>query len=223
MSLCLLNGVVIGFWFGGGEVRGVMSGEVPRDSYITTRGTYVGDRIILTKGIAVEGTALIAREKRDEVRSVLSADELDRCARFLRDPGISVVAEARVALEVGGVHALHDPTEGGLATGLWELAQAANVGLVIDEAAILVLPECDRLCHHFGLNPLGLIGSGSLLISVAPDKADETVTRLHVQEIHAAVIGEVRPPEDGCTLRSPNGTVRPLPKFDRDEITRLYE
>lgn len=204
-------------------VVGHMLGEVPRDSYITTRGTCVGDQIILTKGIAVEGTALIAREKRSELRSVLSADELDRCARFLRDPGISVVAEARVALEAGGIHAMHDPTEGGLATGLWELAQAADVGLAIDEAAILVLPECDRLCRHFGLNPLGLIGSGSLLISAVPDKADEIVTRLRVHEIHAVVIGEIRPHEAGCTLRSPDGTVRQLPKFDRDEITRLYE
>lgn len=203
-------------------VVGHMLGEVPRDRYITTRGTCVGDRIILTKGIAVEGTALIAREKRDELRSVLSADELDRCAWFLRDPGISVVAEARVALEVGGVHALHDPTEGGLATGLWELAQAADVGLAIDEAAILVLPECDRLCHHFGLNPLGLIGSGSLLIAVAPPQADAVVHRLQANGIHAAVIGEVLAQESGCLLRAVDGSTRPLPKFDRDEITRIF-
>lgn len=203
-------------------VVGHMLGEVPRDSYITTRGTCVGDQIILTKGIAVEGTALIARERREELRSIFSTDELDRCARFLRDPGISVVPEARLALEVGGVHAMHDPTEGGLATGLWELAQAADVGLAIDEAAILVLPECERLCRHFGLNPMGLIGSGSLLIAAAPQQADAIVLRLRANGIHAAVIGDVLTQEAGCLLRNADGTIRPLPKFDRDEITRLF-
>lgn len=204
-------------------VVGHMLGEAPRDGYLTASGVRVGDRLILTKGIAVEGTALIAREKRGELQTILTDDDLNRCAAFLHVPGISVVHEARLALEVGGVHALHDPTEGGLGTGLWEMAQAGGVGLAIDEASIRVLPECERICRYFRLDPLGLIGSGSLLISAAPDHADAIVRRLREQGVAAAVIGAVVPAEQGCVLRSAAGKERPLPQFARDEITRLFE
>jgi hydrogenase maturation factor len=163
-------------------VVGHMLGEAPRDGYVAASGARIGDRVILTKQIAIEGTALMVREKRKELVGVLPADELACCARFLRIPGISVVKEARAALEVGGVHALHDPTEGGLATGLGELAQAADVGLLIDEAAIPLLPECVQLCRHFGLDPLGLIASGSLLIAAAPDRVEAIVTRLRMRD-----------------------------------------
>jgi len=137
-------------------------------------------------------------------------------------PGISVVREARLALQAGGVHAMHDPTEGGLATGLREMAQASGVGLAIFEASIPVLPECERLCRHFHLDPLGLIGSGSLLISAAPGQADAIVSCLKAEGVPASVIGEVVPVGRGCLLRSAGGGERPLPQFARDEITRLF-
>lgn len=204
-------------------VVGHMLGEAPREGFITSRGARAGDRVILTKGIAVEGTALIAREKRSELQGVFPDDELRRCAGFLHIPGISVVEEARLAQDVGGVHAMHDPTEGGLATGLWELAHASDMGLAVDEASILVLPECERLCRHFGLDPLGLIGSGSLLIVAARERADAIVERLQGRDLHAAVIGDIVPPEMGCLFRSRDGKVRPLPTFACDEIARLFE
>jgi hydrogenase expression/formation protein HypE len=138
-------------------------------------------------------------------------------------PGISVVRDAQLALEAGGVHALHDPTEGGVATGLWELAQAAKVGLVIDETQLPLLPECETLCRHFGLDPLGLIGSGSLLIAAARDRRAAIVERLRSEGIAAAEIGEVVSAEQGCQMRSADGSLRPLPTFPRDEITRLFQ
>jgi len=204
-------------------VAGQMLGEVAPDGYVTSRGARVGDALILTKGIAVEGTAIIAREKQNDLSGVLSAADLRRCANFLRVPGISVVREARLALEVGGVHALHDPTEGGVATGLWELAQASEVGLVIAEDQLPLLPECVTLCHHFGLDPLGLIGSGSLLIAAAKDRAGAIVERLQSEGIAASEIGEVVPADQGCRVRSADQSLCPLPAFLRDEITRLFE
>jgi hydrogenase maturation factor len=126
-------------------------------------------------------------------------------------------------LEVGGVHALHDPTEGGLATGLWELAEASGVGLVIDEHRVPVLLECDALCTHFGLSPWGLIASGALLISAARLSAAAIVERLHGEGIVAAEIGEIVPRERGCRLRSVDGTGNPLSVFSRDEIARLFD
>ena len=204
-------------------VIGQMLGEVGHDAYVRGAGARAGDAIILTKGIAVEGTALIAREKPDALAGVMEERELQRCAGFLRDPGISVVKDARLALEAGEVHALHDPTEGGIATGLWELAEAAGLGLRVDADRLPVLPECALMCRHLGLDPLGLIGSGSLLIAAPHEDARRIVQRLSDANIAAAVIGELTSADEGHRLRSADGRLESLPQFSRDELTRLFE
>ncbi len=202
---------------------GQLLGEVAPDRYLTSAGARIGDVLILTKGIAVEGTAVIVREKRDALCGVVSEAELRRWAGFLHEPGISVVRDARLALEVGGIHALHDPTEGGIATGLWELAEASKVGLVVDRRRIAVLPECETLCRVLGLDPLGLIASGALLIAADRDRAGEILHRLSAEGISAAAIGEVVPAERGVLMRMADDSTQPLPTFPRDEITRLFE
>jgi hydrogenase expression/formation protein HypE len=203
-------------------VVGHMLGETARGDYVCTSGVQVGDEILLTKGIAVEATALIAREKEAELKTVLSEGDLARCRGFLHDPGISVVRDACLAQAGGTVHAMHDPTEGGLATGLWELAQAANVGLEIDRAAIPVFPETDRLCRHFGLDPMGVIASGSLLIACSPEDSKSVVGALAGAGIPAATIGRAVEREKGCTMTA-GSDIRSLPIFARDEIARLFE
>ena len=203
-------------------VIGQMLGEVAPDAFLATRHARAGDALILTKGIAVEGTAIIAGEKRAELAGRMDAAEIERCTSLLHDPGISVVPDARCAIAAGGVHALHDPTEGGVATGLWELARAAGVGLRVDEGALPVLEACRTLCRHFGLDPLGLIASGALLIAAAPEAAGRIVAELSAAGIAASRIGEAVAPSEGCTLRDHAGRVRPLPHFPRDEIARLF-
>jgi hydrogenase expression/formation protein HypE len=202
-------------------VVGFMLGEVAPEALVRPDGARPGDTLLLTKGIAVEGTALIAREKGDQLTSV-DRSLVKRSGRFLYEPGISVVRDAAVATAAGEVHAMHDPTEGGLATGLWELADAAQVGLTVEQDAIPILPETTTLCEALGLNPLGLIASGALLIVAPPDDAVEIQTALEGQNIPAARIGQVVKRDEGVKLRSPEGT-RPLPRFDQDEITRLFE
>jgi len=204
-------------------VVGQMLGEVAPDGLVTAAGARLGDVLLMTKSIAIEGTALVAREMPGNLAGVLSAEELERCRGLLRSPGISVVREARLALETGGVHALHDPTEGGLATGLHELAEASQVGLVIDEARLPVLDECERICRHLGLDPLGLIASGSLMIAAAADRAQAIVERLAGEGLMAARIGHVVRAEQGCMLRDADNRLRPLPTFARDEVTRVFE
>jgi hydrogenase maturation factor len=130
--------------------------------------------------------------------------------------------DARLAIEAGGVHALHDPTEGGVATGLWELAQAAGVGLVIDQPRLPLLRECEAVCAYLGLDPLGLIASGSLLIAAHKERSATILQRLHAERIAATVIGEVVPVEQGCCLRRDDSSLCPLPTFASDEITRLF-
>ena len=204
-------------------VVGQMLGEAPQGAYVTNSGAQVGDALVLTKGIAIEGVAIIARERRPDLQHVVSDQMLDRCANFLHVPGISVVRDARIAVQVGGVHAMHDPTEGGVATGLWELAEAAGVGLVVHEQQLPVLPECRQLCQHLGLDPLGLIASGSLLISADKDRASLMLQRLRAEGVEATQIGEIEPRENGCTLQAADGTRKPLPTFARDELTRLFD
>lgn len=203
-------------------VIGQMLGEVAPDKMITTSGAKVGDDLIVTKGIAIEATAIIAVEKYSQLRQYFSEDSLNDYANFLRDPGISVVKDAMIAMNVGGVHALHDPTEGGIATGLHELAEAAGVGLEIFEEQLPYLLETVALCKHFNLDPLGIIASGALLMATDPQSSSQIIEALQQAGIKARVIGTVQPEEKGRWLVGETGT-RPLPSFPRDEITRLFE
>lgn len=203
-------------------VIGHMLGEVEPDKMITTGGAQVGDDLILTKGIAIEATAIMAREKYQSLLEHFKEEQIDRWANFLHDPGISVVKEAQIAVAAGEVHAMHDPTEGGLATGLHELAQAAGVGLEIIQDQLPYLPETVTLCRHFGLDPLGIIASGALLIAAPPSSTTHIIEQLAQAGIRASRIGRIQSPEKGRRLINKTGD-HPLPSFDRDEITRLFE
>jgi hydrogenase maturation factor len=196
-----------------------MLGEVARDRRVSPSGARPGDAILLTKAIAVEGTSLLARELRaDLLAQGFEADFLDRCAAMLHDPGISVLREAEAAMASGGVHAMHDPTEGGVATALWELAVASSARIVADPAAVPILPECRRLCDEFALNPFGLIASGSLLIACAPDAAEAIRAAVSAQGIACTPIGIVTAC-DGAEVVDPSGA--PWPRFDQDELTQV--
>jgi len=201
---------------------GAMLGEVAKDRLVTSAGARVGDVVLLTKSVPIEGTALIAREKEDDLRRRgFSDDFIARAKGFLRDPGISVVPEALIAAEAGLATAMHDPTEGGLITGLWELAQAARVGLVIDATAIPMLPEGAELCAAYGLDPLGVIASGSLVLTTPADKVEQLTYQLAKAKIRCKAIGRVVPAEDGLTLTWADRS-EPFPRFQVDEIARLF-
>jgi len=202
-------------------VAGQMLGEAePRQLPVPER-ILPGDEILLTKGIAIEGTALIARERRG-LEKTLGEDWLRKCREFLKSPGISVVRDARIALQSGGVHAMHDPTEGGLATGLLELAQAANVGLLVDRDKISVFPETEILCRELELDPLGLIASGALLIAALSRDADHIKNALRREGIPVESIGRIWEKEKGIKILA-GGQIRDLPVFPRDEIARFFE
>jgi hydrogenase maturation factor len=116
---------------------------------------------------------------------------------------------------------MHDPTEGGIATALAEVAEAAGVGLRIDAGRIVRLPEGVELCRAFGLDPLGTIASGALLLTLDPAEAGIVIHALAREGIDCHYIGQVVPAEQGVTLVE--GSVeRPMPVFARDEIVRLF-
>jgi len=120
------------------------------------------------------------------------------------------------------VHAMHDPTEGGLATACWELAQAAGVGLRVDRERVPVLAEGRRLCEAFGLDPLGTIASGALLLTVSPGEAETVIAASRAAGIECTAIGRVTRPEDGVVLTA-GGHAKPMPSFPQDEITRIFQ
>ena len=203
-------------------VVGTMLGEVARDRLVTTSGARVGDAIVMTKGVPLEGAAIIARERDAALRARgVPAATIRRARGLLKTPGISVLPEAEIACELAPVHAMHDPTEGGIATALHELADAAGVGLRIDAERIMILPEGRLLCDAFGLDPLGTIASGALLMTLAPADAGIVIHALARESIDCHFIGQVVPREQGVMLVE-GGRARPLPVFAQDEITRLF-
>ena len=205
-------------------VHGSMLGLVPRDRLIVPTGTRTGDAIILTKRLAVEATAILARERYAELAVGLSAEYLERCRNFLHVPGISVAIDARIAIAAGSIHAMHDPTEGGLATALNELAMAAGVNLTIDGGVVPSYTETRVLCNRYGLDLWGVIASGSLLIAADVVDARHIITALRDANIDATVIGRVTGRSDEPTVYvKQRDELRPIPRFVRDEIAQLFE
>jgi hydrogenase expression/formation protein HypE len=202
-------------------VIGQMLGEVDRDKLVSPDRIRVGDEIILTKGIAVEGTALIAREWKG-LENLLGRREIEQSRNLLHFPGISVVREARIASEAAEVHAMHDPTEGGLATGLQEMADAAGVGMLVEMNRVPILPETTRICEKLNLHPLGLLASGAMLIVVAAQDSKKVLHALETAGISASVIARVWEKDQGVKLAD-RGEVQDLPAFARDEVARLFE
>ncbi len=204
-------------------VVGQMLGEVARDRIIRSDGLREGDRILLTKGLGIEGTAVIARELGDELDARgLDPDLIERATHYLRDPGISVLAEARAVSDALTPHAMHDPTEGGVATALRELASASNVGLAVYADALFLPPETETICTTMKIDPLGLISSGALLVGVDPSDVDTATRALDRVGVRSDVIARVE--SAGFGLRYGSGTDwRDLPTFERDELARLFK
>jgi len=200
---------------------GQMLGEVSREKLVTNRSAQPGDAVLLTKGIAIEATAIIALEKGNELRGKVDPDVIERARGFLRSPGLSVVADALVANEAGGVRAMHDPTEGGLATGAAELAIAAGTGIVLDADSVDVFPECKMLCDAFGLDPMGVIASGALLIAAAEDAVPNIIQALESEGIRASRIGTLTEKATGLRMIH-GGREVPLPAFPSDEIAKIF-
>jgi hydrogenase expression/formation protein HypE len=203
-------------------IAGTMLGEVAKERLVTTGGARVGDAVLMTKGIPLEGAALIARERETELRARgVRPSVIARAKDFLRRPGLSVLPEAEIACELGEVHAMHDPTEGGIATALWELAEAAGVGLRLHGERIVTLPEGAELCRAFDLDPLGTLASGALVMTLAPADAGVVIHALAREGIDSHWIGQVVARDAGVVLVDGKGE-RPLPVFPQDEITKLF-
>lgn len=199
---------------------GLMLADLDKGDLVETANTQSGDHLILTKGIAVEGTAVLASELGNRLEEMLGAEVVERGKRFLRDPGISVVRDAQIVRGAGHPHAMHDPTEGGLATGLWEMAHAAGKRFIVDLTQVHQFPETMAFCRVLGLDPLGVLASGALLVACAPEESASILEALARDGIKATIIGRVVDGPPAVMVKTAKG-MSPIPVFERDELLRV--
>ncbi|MGC8896188.1 MAG: AIR synthase family protein [Candidatus Bathyarchaeia archaeon] len=202
-------------------VIGCAMGITEKGNYVTAGGAKPGDKLILTKSTGIEGTAILATEKEKQLKKAMKLETLQSAKEFYDK--ISVVKDAITAMKTGGVNAMHDPTEGGVSGGIHEMAEASNVGFQVYEERILILPETQKICEYFTIDPLQLISSGALLISAKPEFAEKIVEELKQNQINASIIGEFLENKHAHKIIRKNGKIQTLPRPVSDHLWRALK
>jgi hydrogenase expression/formation protein HypE len=196
-------------------------GETEKGKLVQSSGAKVGDRVIVTKGAAIEGTAILSTELVELLRKKIDSRIFESAQKFIEK--ISVVEDALTAIKVGGVHSMHDATEGGVAAGLQEIAWASNIGIVGYEEKILICEETKLICQTLEIDPLKTIGSGALVISAHPEKAEKIISALRKKDIPASVVGEMVDKSSGSYIVRRNGTKLDLTEPIKEELWRVLK
>ena len=173
-------------------------GKAAADGYQKGDDMTEGDVIMITKAVGLEGTGILALDRREELADVLTEEELDRAVSFL--DRVSVVKEGVAASKVG-THGMHDITEGGLLGAVWEMCQIAGLGAEIYEEKIPMEPETAKVCRHFGVDPLRMISSGSMMIIVPAHLEKEMHEVMDYSNVNIASVGKIMPIESGVKIR----------------------
>jgi hydrogenase expression/formation protein HypE len=201
-------------------LSGHMMGEVKKDRLVTTSGARAGDLLLLIKGVCIEGTSIIGREKEAELLGRgLTPSFIQKAKNFIFDPGIDILQAARVACDAVSVHSMHDPTEGGLINGVVEMALASEKEIVVDLEKVRIYEESRILCQEYGLDPLGVIASGSLLLTVSSSDLSRLQKAFEKASIPVQVIGQLK--KGPARVLAMNG--KEIKPFSRDEILKIYE
>jgi hydrogenase maturation factor len=193
-----------------------MIGEI-EGRVLSSANMRAGDWILMTKTAGIEGTAILASEYSERLKRIKPA-MVRKAQSFAKH--ISIVDEAMSISKIAGVHALHDPTEGGVLNGLWELAEASGLGIVVWADRIPVATETSRICSELHLDPLKLMSSGCLLAAVAPNSVGRVMKALRNQELMVSEVGRVTPRKKGRFLLK-EGKKLNLVAVPQDELYRL--
>ena len=180
---------------------------------IKTAGAKLGDDIIVTKTVGLEGTYILINDYEERIQKVLSKEEIEFGKSLINT--ISVLEEGKIGGEFG-VHSMHDITEGGLLGGLFEVAMASNTGFKIFKDKIPVFEITKKVCAEFKIDPLRLISSGSMLITTGNGR--ELVKRLREKGIDASIIGSIC--EKGGILVDKDNEIKVEPP-KRDELFNI--
>ena len=205
-------------------VAGTMLGELDSSAnLISSSGAQDGDSIIVTTGLAIEGTAILARAfAADLNRLGVNDDDIARAADYLGKPGISVVSAARALCDSVDVHSMHDVTEGGVITALREVAIGSDVGLVVEAESMPILPESGTICQVLGIDPLGLLGSGALVATLSSSDVPRALRALDATGVSGWEVGQIMEADEGLWMIDRTGD-NALPEFRRDELARYLE
>lgn len=176
--------------------------------YVTPRGAQVGDAVIVTKGPAVETVGILATLYEEELSRTFTSTFIEQAKGYMKK--MSVVTDALTAMEAGGVHGMHDATEGGVLGGLFEVANASNVGMWIDESRFIWTEEMEGICNYFQIDPLLSIAEGTLIIVCESSRASPILQALNRKGISASIVGEVLPPSRGKKIKRRTGTIEEL-------------
>jgi hydrogenase expression/formation protein HypE len=200
-------------------LSGHMIGEVKKERLVTTSGAKEGDLLLLVKGVCIEGTSILAREKGSELLAKgIPSRLIEKARNFIFDPGIDILQAALVASEAVPVHSMHDPTEGGLINGVVEIALASEKELEVDFEKVHIYEESRILCQEYGMNPLGVIASGALLLTFPSQDLPLLQKAFQKASIPFQVIGKVRQ-GPARVLTKDGKEIHPL---SRDEILKIY-
>lgn len=200
-------------------LSGHMVGEVKKDRLVQTSGAKEGDLLILVKGVCIEATSIIAREKENELREKgYSSSFIRRAKNFIFHPGMDVLEVAQIASQSAHIHAMHDPTEGGLINGIIEMAWACKKQIEVDLEKVFIYEEAGIICHEFRINPLGAISSGALLLALPSDELSPLEKAFKKSHIPIQIIGKIKkgPPK---VLSIEGKELKPL---KGDEILKIY-
>jgi len=200
-------------------LSGHMIGEVKKERLVTTSGAEDGDLLFLVKGVCIEGTSILAREREKELLAKgMSPSLIKKAKNFIFDPGIDILQAALIACEAVPVHSMHDPTEGGLINGVVEMALASEKELEVDFDEVYIYEESRILSQEYGMNPLGVIASGALLLTISPSDRSRLETAFQKASLPFQVIGKVK--RGPARVLTKDGTE--IHSLSRDEILKIY-
>lgn len=179
-----------------------------KHGYVTPAGAMPGDDVVLTKGPAIETAGILSVIKEKQLLERYPSSLVEKAKALCKQ--MTVVADALLAMDSGGVTAMHDATEGGVIGGLFEIASASEVGMEIHEAAFVYPDEVRMVCEAFEIDPIAAIAEGSLLITVRPNRSNSIVHKLRAAGIDASIVGKVTDDIETRIIERRDGTIAPL-------------
>ena len=191
-----------------------------KNEYVTPGGAQPGDDVILTKGPAIETVGILAVLREKELQKKYPQKLIDKGKALCKQ--MTVIKDALTAMETGGVTAMHDATEGGVIGGLFEIANASNVGMEIDESLFILPEEVSMVCNDFHIDPIAAIAEGSLLITAQSTYSDKIIKNLKKQRINASIIGTVTADYKTRVLKRRNGQTVPLVIPEQDPFWPVF-
>ncbi|MCS7136629.1 MAG: AIR synthase family protein [Aigarchaeota archaeon] len=197
-----------------------MWGFADDGKYVTPGGAQVGDKILITKGAAIEATAILALQYPKTLTRAFGHSLVKRAQDLYWQ--MSVVEDALTAFDAGGVTAMHDATEGGVLGGIYEVAEASNVGVKVYLDRIKISEETKKICEFFGIDPYKSISEGTLVLTVRPNSVESVVNALKIKGIEAMVVGEVTDPAHGRIVVSNDGKEFELEFPDEDPFWKVF-